>query len=115
MYNLTAGALLFVGMTLITMGANSDYEYKQNEFNFSIFLQIQGTVCVLLATTTPLLHALFHCCAGEKTILLARIIRNIAELLLFLEIVAYLMLLLFNTVIVMIIYTLNSSKLFAMK
>ena len=119
-YNLTGSALLFVGMAMIFMGANSNYEYKKCEFDFSIFLQIQGTVCVLLATTTPLLHVLFHCSEkitlsmydgyGRKILsfypLLARIIRNIAIVLLFLEIVAYFVLLIFVGIVIVI------SKLF---
>ena len=87
-YNLIAAVLLFVGMTMITTGIQkSDYDYK-NGINFSIFLQIQGTVCVLLAITTPILHALFHCCY-EKSILMARIIRNFALTILILEITVY--------------------------
>ena len=87
-YSLICGVLLFVGMTMITTAMqNSDYDYK-NDITFSIFLQIQGTVCVLLAITTPILHALFHCCY-EKSILIARIIRNFALTILILEITVY--------------------------
>ena len=87
-YSLICGVLLFVGMTMITTAMqNSDYDYK-NDQTFSIFLQIQGTVCVLLAITTPILHALFHCCY-EKSILIARIIRNFALTILILEITVY--------------------------
>ena len=87
-YSLIAAVLLFVGMTMITTGIQkSDYDYK-NGINFSIFLQIQGTVCVLLAITTPILHALFHC-YYEKSILIARIIRNFALIILILEITVY--------------------------
>ena len=87
-YSLIAAVLLFVGMTMITTGIQkSDYDYKYG-INFSIFLQIQGTVCVLLAITTPILHALFHCCY-EKSILIARIIRNFALTILILEITVY--------------------------
>ena len=85
-YSLICGVLLFVGMTMITTAMqNSDYK---NDQTFSIFLQIQGTVCVLLAITTPILHALFHCCY-EKSILIARIIRNFALTILILEITVY--------------------------
>ena len=87
-YSLICGVLLFVGMTMITTAMqNSDYDYKKDQ-TFSIFLQIQGTVCVLLAITTPILHALFHCCY-EKSILIARIIRNFALTILILEITVY--------------------------
>ena len=87
-YSLICGVLLFVGMSMITTSMqNSDYDYK-NDLTISIFLQIQGTVCVLLAITTPILHALFHC-YYEKSILIARIIRNFALTILILEITVY--------------------------
>ena len=87
-YSLICGVLLFVGMSMITTSMqNSDYDYK-NDLTISIFLQIQGTVCVLLAITTPILHALFHC-YYEKSILIARIIRNFALIILILEITVY--------------------------